>query len=230
MTLSIERKFIGDTRKLPLALGLAKLHCVPDGDFPDNTINSIYFDTPRLLAYQHKEEGDHLKRKVRLRWYGGADTYPSEAETTVFLECKHRDGASRFKSRLSLKRPRSFLENTPLTDPAFARLLRDAEAEAGEVFHLNLHPLIHIQYQRQRFVCMRSGARVSVDWAVSVRRANRDFLPAGHFPALPHVVCEFKDNGLLEIPWAGELYHAGFRQKSFSKFGTCVSMLLNGGL
>ncbi|MCC5843635.1 MAG: VTC domain-containing protein [Verrucomicrobia bacterium] len=230
MTLSIERKFVADARKAGIALDLAEHYCLPDGEFPDNTIGSIYYDNPRLSAFQHKVEGDHIKKKVRLRWYGHFQPNTSASLSPVYLECKHRLGAARIKERVRVEVSRDYLEHAALTDRGFVDLLRRQAEWNEDVLPLDLRPLLCIRYERRRFRCPRSGARVAIDWQIRVDRVNRDLLPASHCPLLPSVVCEFKDNGLQELPWAPALYAAGFRLKSFSKFGSCILMLQNGGL
>lgn len=226
--LSNERKFIAPAAQADVALCLAGHFCLPDPQYPVGSIRSIYYDSPRLIAYQHKLEGDNLKRKVRLRWYAGAGA--DGPDVTAFLELKYRTGSARHKDRIPLRIPRAWIEQAPVHDFSFRRLLQDHWNECGDVLPLDLHPVMCIGYDRYRYVCPRTHTRVCVDTGIFAERINTELLPGAALPRLGMVVCEFKDRGQGELPWAHKLYAAGFRLRSFSKYGACLERSLNGGI
>lgn len=84
--LSAERKFISAEARAGIAVALLDQLLMPDGEFPENTINSIYYETRNFDAYSEKANGDLLKHKVRLRWYGSAKTDSGSACAPAFLE------------------------------------------------------------------------------------------------------------------------------------------------
>ncbi|MBR1609174.1 MAG: VTC domain-containing protein, partial [Kiritimatiellae bacterium] len=90
-----ERKFAGDALAQPLVVAMLDAALPPDGLHPADRVNSVYFDTHDLRGLAEKENGDNLKTKIRLRWYGR----PGETagDVPAFLEAKHRVGAARRK-------------------------------------------------------------------------------------------------------------------------------------
>lgn len=226
--LSNERKFIAPARSAELALTVLEPLLLPDGEYPVNTITSIYYETRDLLRYAEKSDGDNLKHKVRLRWYSSNDSTASRL-TRAFLEVKFRVGSARHKSRHDLQLDRAWLESTPLTDP---RLL-DVLALAGEAekpwMAPQLVPAVCISYDRHRYRCPYTGGRVAVDQHIRISRFHPELFPLGVPLELDATVCEYKDAAQVDIPWARHLYDAGFRLRSFSKFGEAIRLLQLGG-
>lgn len=230
VALSMERKFVGTAAKADLALGLVRHFCVVDPDYPVGSIRSIYYDNPRLYAYQHKVEGDSVKKKVRLRWYAPRTPLTQGEQVTAFIECKHRLGSARFKHRAAVEVDRAWVEEVPLTDPSCLEIVRRPDGLEEDAVPLDQHAVICIGYERRRFICPRTQTRVAVDSGIFVDRINRDLLPGSDLPSINVALVEFKDSGESELPWACHLRQAGFRLQSFSKYGTCLEMILNGGL
>jgi hypothetical protein len=227
--LSTERKFVGPGLQAEAAFRVADHYCVPDPEHPIGSIASVYYDTPRLTAFAEKEEGDHLKKKVRLRWYAEDKAGPDRRHT-VFLECKHRVGGARFKQRAAFTTDYDRLDRAPLTDPYWGRLLAEGADRLDDSLPLELVPVICIRYSRRRYVCPRSLARIAVDTQVRVDRLNRDILPGAVPSRLEVTICEFKNRRAGDMPWAHALAACGFRLVSFSKYGHCIGRALNGGV
>lgn len=228
--LSTERKFVAVGAQAETALALAAHFCVPDPEHPVGAIASVYYDTPRLTAYAEKADGDHLKKKVRVRWYAEEPASAQDRSHPAFLECKHRLGGARFKSRTSFAADYDLLDCAPLTAPFWLEILARASGNLDEALPLDLLPVLCIRYSRRRFVCPRTHARVAIDTDVRVDRLNPDVLPGAAVPRLDVAVCEFKNQRAGEMPWAGALAAGGFRLTSFSKYGQCVARILNGGI
>ncbi len=65
-----ERKFFVVPRNIGFAYALLRQVCRPDSEYPEEQINSLYFDTPDLDQLQRSAAGEFKKDKVRIRWYG----------------------------------------------------------------------------------------------------------------------------------------------------------------
>lgn len=229
MRLAQERKFVAHAEKAEYALSVMEHMCAPDPEHPVGRIRSIYYDTLQLTAYAEKADGDNLKQKLRLRWYQ-EDAKAANEHVNAFLEIKYRFGGARHKVRAEASAPGAWLDETPLADESMTRFLY----EHAEGFHdripLGLVPVVCIAYDRHRFVCPLTGGGVAVDRNILVERVNEDLFPPSRPMAIETTVVEFKQPGLKEMPWAGRLYRAGFRLRSFSKYGESIHRMQYGGL
>ncbi len=225
-----ERKFYGGIRLLPLAKSVLDAQCIPDGEFPYGTINSIYYDTPRMDSYYEKANGDNLKTKIRVRWYSESAGRP-DGMTPVFVEAKMRIGSARRKFRLKTEAPSQWLAQCGLADPSFEEFMAQIYERAGMPEALARTPTVCISYSRLRYVCPLSGSRVALDWNISAPRFNSRIFPAARSSVnADSIVCEFKNQGGAAPPWAKTLTDAGFKFGSFSKYGECIGKLQTGTL
>lgn len=220
-----ERKFVGDARDRDFVLALLDSRLQPDREHASGHVNSVYFDTLFLRSLAEKADGDNLKRKIRVRWYGRpAQLAPL---TPVFLEVKRRFGSAREKVRVAASAPADLLARSPLRSPAWTALLAARVGELGEPVGTEFSPVCRIEYDRVRFDDPESGSRVSVDWDVMA------FPDESRFPwaapvALNVVVCEFKNRGGVPPRWSEALHRAGLRLRSFSKYGECMDRIVSG--
>ena len=226
--LTSELKFVGDETLAPAALALLDADCWPDPQHPAGQIHSVYFDTPDRRFHAEKTDGDNLKRKVRIRWYERPEA-DAAGETTVFVELKLRIGSARRKHRLAVPAPTRWLRTAPLDDPAWPAFLYRHAGALPEAIPLHLAPALCIRYARDRYVCPRTGSRIAVDRDIRAERLNPELLPGAPRVHLDRSLCEFKNRGGV-LPALGEaLFAAGFRLRSFSKYGECMNQALNGG-
>lgn len=223
-----ERKFTGPAGSLPFVLALLDARCLPDARYPVGRVNSVYFDTPGKRSYWEKANGDNLKMKVRLRWYGRAGDL--SGDVPAFLELKYRLGSARRKVRLDVSVPSGWLCRTPLRDASFRDFLAGHEDGLGVAVGVDWAPTVCVSYDRARYDDPVGGSRVSVDWNIRADRFNEDVFPGAAPVALDVVVCEFKNKGGAPPAWADEMARARFRLGSFSKYGECVSRLMDGVL
>lgn len=223
-----ERKFTAHCLDTDRALAIIGHNCALDPLHPAGVVNSVYFETPQLSAFKEKIEGDVQKRKYRLRWYNveGVDACD---ELTAYLEIKYRYGSARDKARKAIRVNRSWIESASPADPEWSRLIGREAARCGENYPLNLRPALCVSYQRRRFVCRTTGLMVCVDSDIQASRINPWLFCSTAPFNLQTVVCEFKGRGFRDIPWAKLLYNAGFRIRSFSKYGECINQILLGG-
>lgn len=226
----VERKLTGSARLLPFALAVLDAWCLPDGEYPDGHVRSIYFETIRLDSYAEKANGDHLKTKIRLRWYGESVPDP-DGTIPVFFERKNRIGIARDKFRKNGRADKRRLEETPLDDASFLDYVDRLSADAGIPEGFSRRPLLQISYQRRRWVSPLDGSRISLDWKICAERLNPKVFPWAEAAiplTLPTIVCEFKNAGGVVPMWLPLLEEAGFRYSSFSKYGVFVTHLKEG--
>lgn len=221
-----ERKFSGRGCCLWQALCVLDAWCAPDDYFAEGVVNSIYFDTPGLGAYLEKANGDNIKSKVRVRWYGDDASLPDPV--SVFIEVKGRAGSARSKIHLETKAPRKLIASAPFDGAELPDFLAANAAALGVPISREWRPVCCISYNRRRYFDTPSMSRVSIDWNIEARRFDRVRFPWARPVALDSVVCEFKNKGGNPPPWAEYMLAAGLRFGSFSKYGECMKRLISG--
>lgn len=226
--LSNERKYIATLDKKDHSFSMIQNYCILDPIYPVGKIRSIYFDSLSLRSYREKIEGDNLKVKVRLRWYNEESN--QNYYTNVFIEMKYRIGSARFKSRHAVLVRKDFIENIELHNFKFLKWFYGLVEKHSLPVPDDLFPVIRVSYSRFRYACSFTGTRVALDLDIYGDAFNRDILPCYNTVHIPLVVCEFKSHGLVELPWASELYSCGFRLRSFSKYGECMNRSINGSV
>ena len=63
---------------------------------------------------------------------------------------------------------------------------------------------------------------------IRIERVNPLLFPSISTPLLETTVVEIKEGEDENVPWLGALARAGFRYRSFSKYGASLSLLLQG--
>ena len=223
-----EVKYVGPELLAEQAIVLMEACCLSDSEYPEGKINSIYFDTPHRLFHGEKTDGDNLKLKVRIRWYGRPGR-PADADIPVFIEAKHRLGSARRKQRISVMASERWICETPLGDPSFSAFLYRHAAALGEPIPQVLSPTVCISYARRRYLCPETGSRIAIDRDIRADRINALQFPVVARIRLDRAVCEFKNFHKEPPTWTYPLFKAGFRLRSFSKYGECMNQLLLGG-
>ena len=182
----VEQKYFVPPAQIGLALALLRRTCRWDGDYPQEQINSLYFDTADLDQHQRSLAGEFAKDKIRIRWYGtdhdprrGGDPHrepdpqrggdpqrePVPAGSVpAWLELKSRRGFSSTKQRKVLLVPTEALRYEALGRGIIPPLtVMRTMAEFGFFSPGRLLPVIAISYWRYRFVEPRTGFRVALD-------------------------------------------------------------------
>ena len=193
--------------------------CLPDPSYPENTVASVYFDTPDFRSAREKFNGDYLKTKFRIRWYEQSGNF-----SRAFAEVKHRSGARRRKFRFDTEHEGRELSRRHLDDH---RLL-----ELPMVFRHHgirlpepLLPVLVLSYQRRRWLEPSSGSRISLDTRIQVDRSHPLLLSAHRDVQLDHAILEVKGEH-NELP--GPLRHLatiGCVRESVSKYGLCFQRI-----
>jgi len=149
-------------------------------------------------------------------------------EIPVFIECKMRLGSARHKERVEARAPAWLFREAALSDPGFLLFLQQHARELSEPVPPGWMPSAVVTYRRRRYVCPESETRVSVDWDISIPRANPLLLPFTSPIHIPFALVEYKNEGGAPPCWAELLVHAGFRLQSFSKYGEGIRRIFQG--
>jgi len=189
LTARVEQKYFVAPTKTGLALALLRRTCRWDSAYPQEQINSLYFDTGDLEQHERSLAGEFAKDKIRIRWYGtehgphvgdghsdapgGAPPTasttsvrpaPTDAVVPVWLELKSRRGFSSTKQRKGLEVPAEALDFAALSRGVVPFvILMQTMAEFGFFRRERLLPVVAISYWRHRFVEPRTGFRVALD-------------------------------------------------------------------
>jgi len=217
-----EVKFVGPSRAEPFVAASLEALCAPDGQFPDNVVHSIYFDSPDLASYAEKANGDYLKAKLRLRWYAerGERRPKTRVDWTAWLEVKTRTGSRGTKRRKLLRLPGP----SPLGG-------LDPEA-LGAVIQEHLgssrRPTCWISYSRTRLWGPGGLTRVSIDRDLRVEWVAR-WIPSHWFGATPPVfVVEVKGDTAAVDPALSTLILRHARKRAMSKYALCLDYARGG--
>jgi len=226
----IERKFYLIPKNIGPAYGLLRHICYLDTEYPQEQINSLYFDTADLDQHTKSLSGDFRKDKVRIRWYG-KNNYLNGTET-AFIELKTRQGFASTKQRLKLQVPAENTSTHRLSDGIVTKtLLRDTLAGFGYFPPEPLQPVIKISYWRYRFREVLTGQSVALDCHIRSTIISRELGNGEKELELSGGVIEIKGTTvelpltlrrvrILDIDWS-----------RFSKYSSCLeSHLLENGI
>jgi hypothetical protein len=214
-----ETKYVFTNSRAATLRRFLSMKCIPDGDYAEGLISSIYFDTSHLELLDEKLNSDFLKAKVRLRWYSSVTSglpYPP-----VFLEVKRKIGSARRKTRQQLDCFGDWIRVRPLHDPSFLQI-NALLTKLGNHFNRSLFPTLQIDYRRSRYLDTHSGARLSVDSDIRVSRTNGQLIPYLNGCCLDDAVFECKLRTQHQPDWLGQVNTlADGRKDSFSKYACC---------
>jgi hypothetical protein len=178
----VEQKFFIAPRRINPALALLLRCCRWASQFPEEQVNSLYFDTVDLDQHERSLAGEFAKDKVRIRWYGSEhdphDDSPASEEllepraitslqtktAPTWLELKSRRGVTSTKMRTVVEVPEMALALERLgAGIVSAQTLLQTMAAFGYLPKGRLFPVVVVSYRRRRFVEPRTGAGISLD-------------------------------------------------------------------
>lgn len=157
-------------------------------------IRSLYFDSINDRDFDEKEQGTLLRRKIRLRNYGGNFPYAK-------LEMKQKQGADQLKRSLTVPKA----DGIRLVEGDYSVLLNYEEPFAGECFAMmNMYcyrPKTVVQYNRKAYIAKENKIRITFDNNIVANEANYNIFD-DNLPLYPvfdkyNVVLEVKYNGFL---------------------------------
>ncbi|MDM8554080.1 polyphosphate polymerase domain-containing protein [Desulfococcaceae bacterium HSG7] len=169
----------------------------PDGAYK---ISSLYYDSPDLLCYWEKVDGQKIRRKIRLRTYFDSNEQTGEKS---FLEIKQRINRTVQKRRVDfeLEDALDFMR----TGKSFADGVRSGVMD--EIVYLRhtyqLTPTLIVSYKRKAFYGLYDdGLRITLDYHVKCREEDLDLThgEGGHYILAPEwVVMEIKINDKMPL-------------------------------
>ncbi len=220
LTERVERKFFIAPRRTGWALALLRTTCRWDDLYPEEQINSLYFDTADLDQHERSLSGEFSKDKVRIRWYGDG---LSEATVSVWLELKSRRGLASTKQRRPAEVQAGALDFASLRRgivPGWT--LISTMAGFGFFPGKPLHPVVTVSYWRCRFMEPRTGFRVSLDTHIrsslvmpGIGRGEREL-------ELPGAVIEVKGPSFDLPPSLRQLAEIGSSWTRYSKYSSSL--------
>lgn len=151
------------------------------GDAGSYTISSLYYDTAGYRAYWDKLEGHKVRRKVRVRTYGGAQVTPA---TPSYVEIKERVNAMMGKRRVAL--PYAQAVDFDAFDERPAGMDDAGWETLQEVYYLyrtlDLRPACVVTYERLALhgSATHPDLRVTFDTAVRGRVHDLSLRSTGH--------------------------------------------------
>jgi hypothetical protein len=214
-------------RNINFAYALLHQFCRLDREYPQEQVNSLYFDTEDLEEHLRSASGDFRKHKVRIRWYHTLDAYQGEAP--VFLELKSREGFAGYKQR-----ERQLVPADSLAPDRLGRgivpmtALTDTIAGFGHYPEMPIRPIIAIAYWRYRFREILTGTRVNLDCQIRSTVVNRSLGYGEGELKLAGGVIEVKGDK-IELPLTlRRMKILDLDWSRFSKYGSCLDMHLLG--
>ena len=216
-----ERKFFIIPRNLGLAYMLLRQFCRLATKYPEEQINSLYFDTPELEQHNKSLAGEFRKDKVRIRWYGTEEE--CRGEVPAFIELKSREGFASSKRRRRLVVPAERLKPSALAEGIVpASTLNDTLADFGYFPTQPLKPIIMIAYWRYRFTEMMTGVSVSLDCRIRSTMVARELGYGEQELGLSGGVIEVKGPNIELPPTLRKMKIMDLDWSRFSKYSTCI--------
>ncbi len=200
-----------------------------NGEIPEYSVRSIYFDTPTLRYYVEKIEGIDLRKKLRIRGYNGGGYNPE-----VFLEIKRKNIQSVWKNRAPLyyKKVQEFLRTGDvdrfiITDNGIAMADENARRFLFHVYQHALQPIVLVTYEREAYTGrFDRSLRLTID--KNLRSAiypelDHLFSEDGMKRCIPHhFVVEVKFNKRMPNWINAILGELGVRRRAVSKY--CIGL------
>ena len=120
--------------------------------FPDRQINSIYFDDFSFSSFEDSIEGNCLRTKTRLRWYGNEDS-----DVSAVLELKKKQGIYSWKH---------LYQNKYRINPNarnWATFIKFLQKEGKDLILTQLKPKSIVSYQRSYYASFDGKVRITID-------------------------------------------------------------------
>ncbi len=165
-----ERKFlVGDLMPFQVAALIKQHPRLFHASYPSRYVNNLYLDTPDMNNYFDNVDGAELRRKIRVRWYGGQFgeiTHP-------MLEVKAKDGLVSTKHTYPLS---AFCMDTGFCDRLFQHILSDSDLPPV-VWHdlRGLNVVLFNRYHRHYYATHDGAFRLTLDSQLAFYKANSLF-------------------------------------------------------
>lgn len=186
-------------------------------------VNSLYFDSPRLVCYQEKLDGILFRKKYRVRYY--------DDKQKLFFEIKRKSGDTVFKDRVLLPKTTRITQQS-LVNHQFLHHIPEGKLKGelvNDYHQLRLKPKVLISYLRRPFVSKFSNnLRITLDYDLKATKiTNGEFLNlnTNNYISPDLAVLEIKFNESLPA-WVKHIIAAhNLQRDSFSKYASAVEKL-----
>ncbi len=233
-----EFKYIVNTKLAESFLHSLKGNMIIDPHAKDEGyhVNSIYFDTPDLYCYYSKIDGEKLRYKFRVRWYGEILKESDLEKNTLFIEIKNRNNDEIFKNRVKLSGeflPAIAENGFPLKKLSF--LVQEKELFQANIIQNianqnNWLPMCVTSYYRRPYLWPYDrDVRVTID--NNLRAQNvKNILQVSQengSQVLPANLCvlEIKFNWAMPLWLLEACKEVGLEMRRYSKYASCMEKL-----
>ncbi len=212
----VEKKYRLSPGQREHLLGLIGPHLTPDAH-GQNTICSLYLDTPDHLIIRNSIDAKVYKEKLRLRSYGTPDR-----EDPVFLEIKKKYKGVVYKRRetITLREAMAYIHQGIM--PCDSQIMR--EIDYAMRFYRHPQPAMMIAYEREAYFD-RENPNLRITFDATVRARATDLRlecgPRGTL-LLPEdtLLMEVKTDGAMPVWLAHALSECAILPAHFSKYAT----------
>ena len=168
-------------------------------------VNSIYYDNDFFNSIIQNLDGNELKKKIRLRWYGS-----DKVVNNLFLEIKSKKGMVTQKRKIDLKETNIKLD---------LNLLKKVQIKILKKYpnFLGQNPLTKVRYLRTYFVSKDKNIRATIDKDISYQKISNYKTDIQNFKD-SDLVLEFKYNTAFDNHVRNNLRDISLRLSKNSKF------------
>jgi hypothetical protein len=141
---------LSDMVKIEQAIALSKYAFYKP--YPVRKINSLYFDTVSYDALEESIEGNSLRKKTRLRWYGN-----KKSSTNAVLELKFKKGSISWKH---------LYKNEYLVTPEachWSDFVKSNNPQEAKTRLYNMIPVSIVTYDRKYYISCDGKIRLTID-------------------------------------------------------------------
>jgi len=217
-----EIKFTIENTRSKQIIDWLKKSCKKDPEFPEGSISSIYYDTPKWKYLNEKINSDYLKTKIRLRWYSDLLNYRFSKDS--FMEVKLKTGSKRKKIRVNTGYDGGFLDTIQMNDIILNQISLKL-LSAGVLLGEAVFPTFQIRYKRIRFIDPYTLSRICFDYDIEVPKVNNHMISKQNPFPLKTAVFEIKGNVRRLPSCCKPLIGFGFKKESFSKYLMCYKKI-----
>ena len=168
-------------------------------------VNSIYYDNDFFNSVIQNLDGNELKKKIRLRWYGSDCLIKN-----LFLEIKSKKGMVTQKRKIDLKETNIKL-NLSLLKKVQTNILKKYPNFLGQ------HPFTKVRYNRTYFISQNNNVRATIDKNISYQKINNYKIETQSFND-NDLILEFKYNTEFDNYVRNNLKNISLRLSKNSKF------------
>lgn len=211
----IEKKYHITKAEKDALISRCSDYLIPD-IHKNDTVCSLYLDTPNFLIIRNSIEAKTYKEKLRLRSYG-----TTNGQGKVFFEIKKKFKGVVYKRRISttLESAINYLENG--IKPESSQIMNEIDYAMN--FYKNPKPRMLVAYEREAYyVKDMPNLRITFDSNVRYRSDNLDLSKGTEGkPILPNgeYILEIKTDGSMPIWLSHILDELTILPSSFSKYG-----------